>query len=183
MRINRYASACAIALVVLYCVGASAVNSNEIEHAGLLHHIQTDVYQYTLSDSIPISYTVTNVTGETMDIYVSYIGCPIWIYVYNSLGVLVWSDPYMCADEAGVRTLAPAESFSLNPTWDLVNPAPWPPIDEPGVYTMKGRLKAVDPAVRYTIELQIQIVDPPSAVPEGPADGPSTWSTIKALYR
>jgi hypothetical protein len=182
MTINRCGSVCATALVMLYCAGASAVNSNEIEHAGLLHHIATDFYQYALADSVRVTYTVTNVTENTMLFEVSYGSCPVWIRVYNPENVRIQSYPSGCSDQTGMVTLLPGESLLLEFAWDQVDRSTWPwhPIEEPGVYTLQGRLVAIDTAIYFAIYLPIEVVDMPASIPDGRQ---TTWGTIKALYR
>jgi hypothetical protein len=175
---------CVVAVLGL-AHAAWAVNTVSEEHAGLRHVLQTDYYQYTLSDSVHLSYSMTNVTDETMHIEMSTVSCPIWVCVFNPDGVLIWCDPMGCTDEAGWRTLLPGASFSLEPTWDMMDCSidPWHHIDEPGIYTVEGHVAAMDPAIYFAIELQIEIVDASSVVPEDKPDGGGTWGHVKALYR
>jgi hypothetical protein len=171
-------------LLVVPWSAASAVNSNEGEHAGLLHRIVTDEYYYVLTDSVQISYTVTNITAEPIGILLPMVNCPLWIRVYGPQGgEAIWVDPPGCLDEAGGVWLLPGESLWREAVWDMRNIYTGQLIDEPGEYAVEGELFALDPEIRFAIEVQIEIMDPATGLPAEELSLPSTWTTMKALYR
>ena len=168
-----------VAMVLAILQIAASANTVSAEHEGLLHVLSTDEYMYVLHDSVFISYSVTNVSGDTMHILLPLVNCPIWIEVYRPSGTLVWSDPPGCVDEEGWATLLPGESFSRQPIWDMTVGATGNPIQNPGLYTVEGSIAAYDP-IAFAVELQIEILDPTS-VPE--ENAPRTWTMIKAMCR
>ncbi|MCK4409599.1 MAG: hypothetical protein KAW67_05910 [Candidatus Eisenbacteria sp.] len=167
----------AVAMAALCCVAAA--NMVSAEHEGLLHVLQTDQYQYVLHDSVSISYTVTNVSGDTMYILFSLVGCPLWNMVYSPGHSLVWSDPMGCVDEAGWRTLVPDESLCRYSIWDMTVGATGNPISHPGLWIVESHIAAYDP-LAFGVDLLIEILDPTS-VPEDAL--PKTWTSIKAMCR
>jgi hypothetical protein len=157
---------------------------SEEEHAGLLHRLETDECYYSLTDSVHVSYTATNVTGEPLHILFPDISCPLWIRVYEPQGGdVVWIRPVACFCEEGWGTLLPGESCTLCAVWDMRNAYTGQPIDEPGSYTVEGELAAADPAIWFRIALEIVIMDPPAGVADDQESPLGTWGAIKSLYR
>ena len=167
------------AVVAVSLCSVAAANMVSAEHEGLLHVLQIDEYYYVMYDSVFIDYSVTNVSGDTMDLFLPLVNCPIWVQVFRPSGALAWSNPPGCVDEAGGATLLPGEGFSMETSWDMTVGHTGNPIQYPGTYTVEGSLAAFDP-IAFAVELQIELLDPTS-VPE--AALPSTWSRIKAMAR
>jgi hypothetical protein len=180
---TRYLAFLVAVVVAVSCVTASGANSVEAVHEGLRHYLATDQYQYTLSDSVQITYSVTNVTEDPIHILMSYCLCEIWVSVHDPDGDSIWGEPRGCPAEVCWETLEPGESYLLNPIWDMMDLQTGQPIETPGVYTVEGELKTMDPALYFGLLLEIEIVDASSGVPETNESLPATWSLLKTLYR
>jgi hypothetical protein len=169
----------AVGIVTASLCSFAAANMVSAEHEGLLHVLQADEYCYVMYDSVFIDYTVTNVSGDTMDILLPMISCPIWVQVFRPSGALVWSDPPGCTGEAGGVRLLPGEGFSRATSWDMTVGHTGNPVQYPGVYTVEGSFAAYDP-LAFAVELQVELLDPTSVHEDAL---PSTWSRIKAMSR
>jgi len=166
---------------VIFCCGTTA-HAVSSEHMGLLHVLETDQVAYTLSDTVFISYTVTNVSDTTAHILLALLHCPTFVQIYEPSGDLIWSNPAGCVDEAGWGTLLPGEAYSNQPMWDMTLGVSGVPIDEPGIYRITGHLTAYD-EYGFGMELDIAIVDPTSDVLSEPGDLVGTWGLLKSLFR
>jgi hypothetical protein len=173
------------AAVIVVAVPHSFAAGNMVseEHAGLLHVLQTDSYEYTLSDSVYIDYSVTNVTDETVYIYLPVVSWPLWLRVYNPESVSIWVDPASYFPIDGWATLGPGESLERQSVWDMYDYDAGGYITEPGVYTVEGELFTTDPEIHFSLQLAIEITEPPTGLPWGDSEGLGTWGTIKAMYR
>lgn len=168
----------ALALPVFSLTSVSALaNSTSVAHEGLLHYLETDRYSYVLIESVYVSYTVTNMTEDPVTVGLSQCGCPIVSRVRNPSSVVLWQHP-SCVDEFCEDVLDPGESYVLDAIWDMTDGSTEEPIEDPGVYTVQGKLQVLG-SLGYVVDLEIEILDPQSGTP----DEPSKWGRIKALYR
>jgi hypothetical protein len=169
------------ALLILWAGTLCAQHSYSEEHMGLLHTIATDAGEYCMIGTVAISYTVTNVTAEPIVLELGEGGHPIFHYVFDPEMFLVYAEPSAGLPVTWTDTLDPDESYFLGSEWDMIDYGDWPwfPIDEPGTYTVQGRLGAFWPeGIGLEVNLPIEILDCSAGVEE--LEG--SWSRIKALY-
>ena len=174
-----------MALVVLIAVlgaasSTSAQNAVSEEYNGLLHELETDAFMYWMHDPVEISYSVTNVTQDSILLGFSCGYHAIFIWIFDPSMTPIWVDPQGCLDVMWGDTLHVGESYSKSPTWHMWNFDIGGYVDEPGTYTIEGELHTWMPDYAHSVSVTIDILDPATSVAEGL---PSTWSRVKSLYR
>jgi hypothetical protein len=167
---------CTALLIMAPWATAEGDNSNQEEHGGLMHHIATPQYGFVLGALVEIDYLVTNVTADTI-----YMLLRILIHEPVA-GDLIWTYPFVCFGEMGWGILPPGDSIPLQCTWDMTNAFSGQPIDDTGVYLIRGGLDCYDSELQHIIELQVEVVPPGTGV-SGALCESVTWSRLKALYR
>jgi hypothetical protein len=179
MRVPATAVVAAIALLAMPAL-SSAQNAVSEEHNGLLHELQTNAAMYWMHEPVEITYSVTNVSPDSILLGFSCGYHAVFIWIYDPSMTWIWVDPVGCLDVMWGDTLHVGESYSKNPTWHMWNYDIHDFVDEPGVYTIEGELHTWLPDYYYSVSVPIQILDPAAMVGD---QLPSTWSAIKALYR
>ena len=178
----RYAAV--LAAVLITVLGApqfsSAQNAISEEHNGLLHELQADAFMYWMHDPVELSYSVTNVTQDSIVLGFSCGYHAIFIWIFDPSMTPIWTDPLGCLDVMWGDTLHGGQSYSKSPTWHMWNYDIGAYVDEPGTYTIEGELHTWMPDYAHSVSVTIDILDPATSIPEAP---PSTWGRVKSLYR
>ena len=164
---------------------SGAANRNSIIHNGLLHYIETDAAMYWMHGPVDISYSITNVTEDSIGLTFSCmhggIDYQLWVRIYPPDGPIAWADPPGCYYPGWYGVLGPGESYSRETTWDMWNMIHEHYITQPGMWRIRGSDFIVSPPeYHHWVDVEIEILDPATGMEEGP---PRTWSVIKALYR
>ena len=178
-RVTAAMVACAILTALV--PAAQAEHSQSAEHAGLLHTVVADSAMYCIPDTVSITYTVVNVSAETLVILFCELGHPQFNRVLNPEAELLWTDPMGGFPELWWGTLAPGEFYYLESHWDMrdYREFPYELISESGTYAVVGDLGACDPGFDFQVVLPIAITDGST----GAAELDGSWSVIKALFR
>ena len=171
-----------VVLIAILGVAASAYAQNAVSevHNGLQHELQTDAFMYWMHDPVEISYSVTNVSSDSVALGFSCGYHSLFIWIIDPSMTLIWLDPQGCLDVMWGDTLHVGESYSKTPTWDMWNSELGALLDEPGVYTIEGELHTTTPGFQHSVSVTIEVLDPATAVP---SELRSTWSRVKSLYR
>lgn len=169
----------ALLLVALPTLCASTECVSSEEHSGLFHLVQTDECIYAVPDSVRISYSVTNVTSDPIEIGWSWRCSPLQLIIYDPDQAIIWAEPNSCPDETWIDTLAVGDYYVKEATWDMRIMPGGDLVQQEGVYTIRAKLKTFYPSLYFWVEHPIEILGESSGLPGEPA----RWGRIKALYR
>jgi hypothetical protein len=171
-----------VALVLAALAPADCVAewSVSVDYGGLFHTLSVDERAYWLGDTVHISYSVTNTTEDTIFLDFGCLYHALFVDVYDPSQNLIWRDPAGCQNEIWFDLFEPGEIYSKVTQWDMYSFETHAYIDEPGTYTVMGRLKTLVPEHAHSVSLAIEIGDSSTIVPE---PEPGTWGRIKSLYR
>lgn len=170
-----------VALLAVAAALTQAEHSVTEEHAGLRHTVVADSAMYCIPDTVSVSYTVVNVSGETLYIPFGELGHPVFNCAYDPALEFLWCDPPGGLPEVWWDTLAPGEMYALASEWDMRDYSSWPyqVVDEPGTYTLRGEFGTFDPDLGHAVALPVELIDGST----GAEELSGSWGVIKCLYR
>jgi hypothetical protein len=168
---------CAVLLAPNACHADHVVT---LEYYGLLYTLRTERAVWSLNESVPISYSVRNLTPFPVWLHFPQCFCPLLTQVRTPADSLVWCDPCYCYQIYCEGGILPGDSLSIQTTWDI------PGDTQAGSYFLRGILNVLGPA-HLQLDLPIEVVASSSvreepAGQEDPQNTLCTWGRIKALY-
>jgi hypothetical protein len=186
-RSTRSAAVVLAALLLLPASGA-AVHGVSWDENGLNYFFATERDTYTMYENIPIWYTVTNTSGDTMLIEhpcqgLGGISFSVWtpVWQWHPVPTCVWGC-CGCFDVMWVDEFGPGETYNRQVTWDMYQ-FNGTLIPHAGSYRLDGEFRAwtypENVSLCHAFSLYVEILPCPTIVP----DETGSWGTIKALYR
>ena len=170
----------AVALIALLTVTlpCSATHSASSEHMGLLHEIALDDDWYEFWEIVPVVYTVTNVTSDS--ILIGFSQGDLFIDIIAPADSIVWRQPEGVVPEVHYEVLRSGESWAIELDWDMTDRNTWEPITQRGVFIARGWINAFYPeGIYWSVEVEFLVTDPAAGMP----GEPTSWGRLKALYQ
>ncbi|MFH1501670.1 MAG: hypothetical protein ABIG03_01355 [Candidatus Eisenbacteria bacterium] len=175
-------------VLLLIPAGLTASHSVSVEQNGLRYFLATERDTYVTYEYVPMELSVTNITGDTLELLSPCTGIDMCIRLWDPVtpfypeSVVIWGSGCGCFTAITPHTLGPGESFAITPVWDMYNVPNGQPIWRTGTHTIDADFGMWDwewEWLGYGLELEFDVLPGAASVPEVPA----TWGTIKALYR
>ena len=177
----------ALVVLLLISVSASATNSVSHEANGLRYFLSTERDTYFTYEYVPIEFSITNISGETLDFISPCSGVFMCVAVWDAgtpfhpESEVVWFDGCGCFPEISYHSLEPDESYVRDPVWDMYNLYTEQLVFWTGTYRIEATFDAWDwesQPLGHVLSLEFELVSEAAAIPEMPG----TWGAIKALY-
>jgi hypothetical protein len=190
MNASVRSAAVVLAALLLLPACAAATHSTSWDENGLHYFFATTKDTFTMYEYVPIEYTVTNTTQDTLIIEhpcsdLGGIDFAVWApgTPFHPDPILVWGC-CGCLDEDWFDdSFEPGESYDRQVNWGMYDMYHETLITRPGTYRLDGRFRAyLWPGripLAHAFSLYVEILAGAASVPEETG----TWSTIKAFYR
>jgi len=188
----RRSHALGLSLVLLAVASTFATaGSVHLEENGFAYFLWTERDTYATYEHVPIRFSVTNVSGDTIN-YISpcsfvHTCVMVWdplepITPWHPEPVVVWGAGCFCDDELSVQSIQPGESYVRDPVWDMCNINTGTLIQRTGTHTLDASFFAYDGQynpIGSSLTLEFEVIPVAASTPERVP----SWGAIKALYR
>jgi hypothetical protein len=179
-----------LAIFLLLPACAAATHDASWDENGLHYFFATTKDTFTMYEYVPIQYTVTNASQDTLIIEHPCAGLGGTDFAVWAPGTPFHPDPILvwgccgCLDEDWFDySFEPGESYDRRLTWDMYDMYKETLITRPGTYRIDGTFRAYlwpgHISLRHSFSLYVEILGGAASISEETG----TWSTIKALYR
>ncbi len=181
-------SIASLAVLLLMSVSASAINSVSHEANGFRYFLSTERDTYYTYEYVPIEFSVTNISGDTLDFVSPCVGIFMCVAIWDAGSPfhpepeVVWFDGCGCFTAITYHSLEPDGSYVREPVWDMYSLYTEELVFWTGTYSIEATFDAFDydwEPLGHTLWLEFELVSQAAAIP----DVPETWGSIKALYR
>jgi len=169
----------------------AAAGSVYLEENGFAYFLWTERDTYATYEYVPIRFSVTNISGETIDYLSPCVGVHMCLMIWDPLEpinpwhpepVVVWGDGCGCLTEVTEQSIGAGESYVREPVWDMQNMNTGTLIRRTGTHTLDATFRAYDyeyNPIGCFLTLEFEVAPVAASAPELAP----TWGSIKALYR
>jgi hypothetical protein len=167
---------------------APALHSVSHEANGFRYFLATERDTYFTYEYVPIEFSVTNISGDTLDFFSPCAGIFMCVAVWDAGSPfhpepeVVWFDGCGCFTEVTFHELEPDGFYLRQPVWDMYSLYTEELVFWTGTYGIEATFDAYDPewnSLGHTLWLDFELVSQAAGTP----GAPETWGAIKALYR
>lgn len=168
-----------------------AANGVYLEQNGFAYFLWTERDTYATYEHVPIRFSVTNISGDTIN-YLSPCGevfmcVRVWdplepVSPWHPESVVVWESGCFCVAVISEQSIGPGDSYVREPVWDMSNMNTGTLIQRTGTHTLDAVFAAYDDewnSLGCSLSLQFEVTPVAASVPEREP----TWGAIKALCR